>query len=207
MAVDTEGYSSIVDNQTYIIDKTAPTAGANLNSGLYNTNKVVTLSMSEKGTIYYTTNGAMPTTASKKYTGPITITSTTNLKFIAVDLAGNKSPVYAKIYTIDKTAPKITSTIPINNANNVSLTSAITIKFSENLVKGANYSKIYIKNLTDGKLVAITTKLTGNTVTIKMTHNRFSLNTYEVCIPTSAVKDNAGNNNTQYTLKFETSKY
>ena len=145
MAVDTEGYSSIVDNQTYIIDKTAPTAGANLNSGLYNTNKVVTLSMSEKGTIYYTTNGAMPTTASKKYTGPITITSTTNLKFIAVDLAGNKSPVYSKIYTIDKTAPKITSTIPINNANNVSLTSAITIKFSENLVKGANYSKFTSK--------------------------------------------------------------
>ena len=61
--------------------------------------------------------------------------------------------------------------------------------------------------MTDGKLVAITTKLTGNTVTIKMTHNRFTLNTYEVCIPTSAVKDNAGNNNTQYTLKFETSKY
>ena len=43
--------------------------------------------MSENGTIYYTTNGAIPTTSSKQYTGPIVITSTTNLKFIAVNSA------------------------------------------------------------------------------------------------------------------------
>ena len=34
---------------TYTIDMTKPTASANLNSGLYNNNKLVTLSMSEPG--------------------------------------------------------------------------------------------------------------------------------------------------------------
>ncbi|MGB9200896.1 chitobiase/beta-hexosaminidase C-terminal domain-containing protein, partial [Methanobacterium sp.] len=202
IAIDLAGNQSIVYNESYTI---APTASTSLNSGLYNTDKDVTLSMSEKGTIYYTTNGAIPTTTSKKYTGPITITSTTNLKFVAIDLAGNKSPVYTNIYTIDKTAPKIVSTIPKNDATGVSTTSTITIKLSENLKTGVTWSKIYMKNLTSGKLVAIKTSINGNEINIKMVKTRYTNNLYEVYIPTGAVKDNAGNNlGTSYYLKFKT---
>ena len=202
IAIDLAGNQSIVYNESYTI---APTASTSLNSGLYNTDKDVTLSMSEKGTIYYTTNGAIPTTTSKKYTGPITITSTTNLKFVAIDLAGNKSPVYTNIYTIDKTAPKVVSTIPKNGATGVSTTSTITIKLSENLKTGVNWSKIYMKNLTSGKLVAIKTSINGNEINIKMVKTRYTNNLYEVYIPTGAVKDNAGNNlKTSYYLKFKT---
>jgi PKD repeat protein len=202
IAIDLAGNQSIVYNESYTI---APTASTSLNSGLYNTDKVVTLSMSEKGTIYYTTNGATPTTTSKKYTSPITITTTTNLKFVAIDLAGNKSPVYTNIYTIDKTTPKVVSTIPKNGATGVSTTSIITVKLSENLKAGVNWSKIYMKYLTTGKLVAIKTSLNGDEINIKMVKTRYTNNLYEVYIPTGAVKDNAGNNlKTSYILQFKT---
>jgi hypothetical protein len=51
----------------------------------------------------------------------------------------------------------------------VSLTSIITINFNENIIAGTNYSKIYIKNLTTSKVVAITKTVFGNTLTIKQT--------------------------------------
>jgi hypothetical protein len=44
-------------------------------------------------TVYYTTNGATPTTASAKYTGPLTISSSATLKFIAVAPNYSQSPV------------------------------------------------------------------------------------------------------------------
>ena len=44
-------------------------------------------------TVYYTTDGSTPTTSSKKYTGPITITATETLKFIAVVTGDTNSAV------------------------------------------------------------------------------------------------------------------
>ena len=204
IAVDLAGNWSPSYVQKYTIDKIAPTASASPIGGLYNTTKSVTLTMNEAGTIYYTTNGATPTTASKVYKGPITISATTTLKFLAVDKAGNKSPVYTQIYTIDKTAPKVTSTSPANGATKVSRTSTIAIKFSENIKASTNWSKIYMKNITTGKLVSITTSISGNTIYIKMRLDRLPNNNYQVYIPAAAVKDNAGNNLTaSYSFKFK----
>lgn len=192
-------------NSSFTIDTIAPTAKSNLNAGFYNTTQYVKLSMSENGTIYYTTNGTNPTTSSTKYLSAITITKTTVLKYMAVDLAGNKSPVYTQTYTIDKVAPKITSTTPTNLKTGVSKTTPITIKFSENILAGVNYSKIYVKNLNTGKIVAITKTLSGNTLTIKQILNRTANYTYEVYIPSSAVRDYAGNKLTAtYTFEFKT---
>ncbi|MGB9980305.1 chitobiase/beta-hexosaminidase C-terminal domain-containing protein [Methanobacterium sp.] len=203
IAVDLAGNWSPGYMQTYKIDKTAPTASAKPSGGLYNTSKLVTLTMSEAGTIYYTTNGATPTTSSTIYKGPITISSTTILKFLAVDKAGNKSPVYTQKYTIDRTAPKVTSTSPANGATRVSRTAAISIKFSESIKASTNWSKIYMKNLTTGKLVSITTSISGNTLYIKMRLDRLPNNNYQIYIPADAVKDNAGNKlASAYTFKF-----
>ena len=121
LTIDLAGNKSPIYTQTYTIDKTVPTAKASLKSGVYNTNKVVTLSMSKIGTIFYTLNGSTPSLKSAKYTKPITVTSTTTLKFFAIDAAGNKSPIYTNKYIIEK-APKIISTVPRNQETSFSRT-------------------------------------------------------------------------------------
>ena len=101
--------------------------------------------------------------------------------------------------------PKVTSTSPTNNAIGISITSPITIKFDENITTGINYSKIYVKNLNTGNIVTITKTISLNTLTIKQSLNRLYNNTYQVYIPSGAVKDKYNNNlASAYTFKFST---
>ena len=144
LAIDLAGNKSPIYSQTYTIDKTAPTAQSNLKSGVYNTNKVITLSMNKLGTIFYTLNGSTPSAKSSIYSTPITITSTTTLKFFAIDTASNKSPNYTQTYTINKKPAiklKISSTTPPNQGKGFSRTNTITIKFNENIKKPHNGQK------------------------------------------------------------------
>ncbi len=109
--------------------------------------------------------------------------------------------------TPDKTAPKVISSNPGSGATGFSRTAPVTIKFSENIKAGPNWSKIYIKNLNTGKTAAITKSISGNTLSIKMTLNRYANNQYQVYIPASAVQDSAGNNlAAKYTFTFKTGK-
>jgi hypothetical protein len=127
---------------------------------------------------------------------------------MAVDKAGNKSPVYTEKYTIDKTAPKVTLTTPKNGATGVSRTATITIKFSENIKSSLNWSKIYIKNMNTGQIVFISKSISGNKLSIKMTYKRYPSKWYQVYIPAKVVKDSAGNNLAAgYIFKFKTGKY
>ena len=203
IAVDLAGNKSPIYTQTYTIDKIPPTAKANLPSGLYNINKVVKLSMNKNGTIYYTLNGKTPTITSSKYTKPISISSTSTMKFLAVDLAGNKSPIYTNMYTIDKINPKISITSPKNGATGFSKTANIGIRFSEYIKSSTKWSKIIIKDKF-GQLDYINAWTSGTTIFIK-TNPRSANSWYIVSIPASAVKDTAGNNLLKsYTFKFET---
>ena len=190
----------------FTVDTVKPTSWANIKTGSYNASKSITLSMNEPGIIYYTKNGTTPTTASTKYSGPIAITSTTTLKFFAVDLAGNPSSVYTEKYIIDRTAPKIISTSPRSGATGVSRTGTIAIKLSENIKAGINWSKIVVKNRY-GKAVSITKKITGNMLYIKTTYKRSSYSYYTVYVPKAAVKDYAGNNFAGYSFRFKTGRY
>ena len=136
-AVNSATNTCPTQTNTYTIDIIPPKTSSDIKSGLYNINKIVKLSMTEKGTIYFTINGKTPTTASTKYTGPITIKSTTILKYLAVDMAGNKSPVYTNTYTIDKIPPKASSNIKsgLYNTNKIvklSMTEKGTIYFTIN---------------------------------------------------------------------------
>ena len=81
-------------------DFTTPTVRASPNTGNYDTVQSVTLTADEPATIYYTTDGSEPTTSSTQYTGPINITTTTTLKFMAVDAAGNQGTTQTETYNI-----------------------------------------------------------------------------------------------------------
>ncbi|MRR37665.1 hypothetical protein EG829_24025, partial [bacterium] len=67
----------------WTVDTVKPITGVSPAGGTYGTPQTVTLSASETATIYYTTTGLAPTTASPKYTAPIAVNATTTLKFFA----------------------------------------------------------------------------------------------------------------------------
>ena len=211
LAVGIVTVSAILDNQTMtatvtIKDTILPSATANPLGGLYRTAKTVTLNMSEAGTILYTLNGITPTITSTKYTEPITISKTTILKYLAIDLAGNLSPVYSQTYTIDKIPPKVIKTTPTNKKTKISRISNIVIKFRENIKASTYFNKITIKNLTTNKTIKINKIIKGTTLYLK-TSKRTANTWYTVTIPRAAIKDRAGNNLTAtYSLKFKTGK-
>jgi len=71
-----------------------------IKSGSYTSPITVKLTSRTRGSImYYTTDGWTPTTASTRYTGPITIDSTTTLRAIAVSAYGARSLVTSAVYT------------------------------------------------------------------------------------------------------------
>ncbi|MBU8914765.1 chitobiase/beta-hexosaminidase C-terminal domain-containing protein [Bacillus sp. FJAT-29953] len=95
-----------------IIDTVAPAANAKIPGGYYGGPKLVELTMSEAGSIYYTLNGEDPSISSNKYSEPIKINKDTTLKFIAVDKFGNQSKVYTekyKFFTVDEVTDQSTS--------------------------------------------------------------------------------------------------
>jgi hypothetical protein len=93
-------------------DTTPPTVTSNPVGGTYSSEQSVTLTASEAATIYYTLDGADPTTTSTKYTQPINISTTTTLKFMAIDTAGNQSTISSESYIleiIDITPPTVSA--------------------------------------------------------------------------------------------------
>jgi len=69
---------------------------------------VVTLRIKDStrgAVIYYTTDGWTPTAASIRYTGPITIDSTTTLQAIAISPYGGRSRVATAVYTLNGVSP------------------------------------------------------------------------------------------------------
>ena len=70
-------------------------------SGYYSGAQTVTITDSMAGaTIYYTTNGATPTTSSAQYTGPITVSSTETLMASALAYGYSMSPATSASYFI-----------------------------------------------------------------------------------------------------------
>ncbi len=94
------GGSSSSSTPTTTSDTTAPTTTASPAGGTYSSAQTVTLTANETATIYYTTDGTTPTTGSTVYTGAISISAGTTLKYFAVDSAGNSESVKTETYVI-----------------------------------------------------------------------------------------------------------
>ncbi len=97
---DTLGNWSVVYSDDITLDTTGPTVTPSVPAGTYTSAQTVTLSTEQGATIYFTTNGSEPTAGSTVYATPITISTTTTLKFFAIDSNGNPGGVVAPTYTI-----------------------------------------------------------------------------------------------------------
>jgi hypothetical protein len=101
IAVAANSTNSAVAAATYTINAVTATPVFGLAAGTYTTAQAVTIADATAGaTIYYTTNGTTPTTASIKYTGAIRVSSTVTLEAIAVAASHTNSAAAAATYTI-----------------------------------------------------------------------------------------------------------
>ncbi|TLM78476.1 MAG: hypothetical protein FDZ70_04265, partial [Actinobacteria bacterium] len=108
-------------------DSAAPVSWSDAPSAWQSTNITVTLSATDATSgvrgIYYTTNGAAPSTADT-YTAPFVISNEgqTTLKFLAVDRRNNTETVHIAYPRIDKSPPNTTSNATTSYANAATVT-------------------------------------------------------------------------------------
>ena len=94
---------SAVATGTYTFPTPTAAPVPSVPAGTYDTAQSVTLTDATSGAvIYYTLNGTTPTTASTKYTGPISVIATETIEAMAIAPTHTESTVITEKYTIEK---------------------------------------------------------------------------------------------------------
>jgi len=135
IAVATGYTNSSVAKAAYVIETPAAAPTFSPGAGKYTGTQSVTLSSTTSGaTIYYTVNGATPTTASVKYTGPIAVTSSTTIEAIATASQSTNSAVASAAYTITQPTLTLASSVSAPKANqSLLLTATLTAPGATNV--------------------------------------------------------------------------
>jgi Chitobiase/beta-hexosaminidase C-terminal domain/Legume lectin domain len=106
------GFSdSPASSASYVLQNSVATPSFSPAAGTYTSAQSVTISdVTSNATIYYTTNGTVPTASSTKYTGPIAVSSTETLEAIAAATGETNSSVASAAYTINSPTSVATPT-------------------------------------------------------------------------------------------------
>lgn len=130
-------------------DTVAPVVTADPPGGTYAAGQAIALKANETATIYYTTNGTTPTTASTRYTAPLTLSGPLTLKYFAVDGANNSSAVVTQTYS---TGPDVTKPVVTANPASGAYAAGTTIALSANEPAEIRYTTDGTDPLTAGLL-------------------------------------------------------
>lgn len=179
---------SAVATAAYVVNiPTVATPTFSPNPGNVEMGTEVTMACTTDGaTIYYTTDGTNPSDSSTKYTGPVTLNSTTTLKAIAIKDGYNNSQVKSGTYTI--TVPTVATPVITPASGAVASGSKATITCSTD---GAD-----IHYTTDGSTpdssspvysseISITNGMTIKAIGIKANYNNSSVASasYTIALP------------------------
>ena len=145
------GYAnSAVASAKYTIEAPAATPAFSVAAGVHSSAQSVKITDATAGAIiYYTTNGATPTTASTKYTTAISVTATETIEAIAVAAGYANSAVASAKYTIETPAAKPVFSVAAGNysdAQSVAITDATpgaTIYYTTNGAAPTPASAVY----------------------------------------------------------------
>ncbi len=141
----TGGDQGMVVPVTLTVDSTTATATPTFTppGGSYTSTQTVTIADGTRGAaIYYTTDGTTPTTASKVYSAPISVTTTgTVLKAIAIAPGYPQSAVATATYTI--TSPPAATPLPTMTVAISEATTGATVYYTTNGTTPTTASTVY----------------------------------------------------------------
>ena len=145
IAVKSGSNNSSVSSAVYTIKLTVATPVFSPPGGTYNVAQTVTLSSSTAGaTIYYTTDGTAPTTASKKYTAPFSVGASETIKAFATANGYTNSPVASSSYTLNLLTPATITGAGTSLSGSVNATlkanlSGALLSYSKDKIHWASY--------------------------------------------------------------------
>ena len=124
----------------------AATPKFSVKTGTYSSVVTVKIKDATRGAvIYYTTDGWMPTAASTRYTGPITIGSTASLQAIAISPDGGRSRVATAVYTLKGVPPAPFVAQKVASAPDAAAASSPPAKVL--LVRGTAVPLVFVSNV------------------------------------------------------------
>ena len=147
-------------------------------AGTYTTVQTVTISDSTTGaTVYYTTDGSMPTTTATVYSGVITVSSTEMLEAVAIASGYSLSPVELAAYTIN-----LPAATPTFSPGTGTYTAAQTVTISDS-TSGAT-----IYYTTDGTTPTLGSSVYGSPISVSSSETVEAIATASDYSPSAAAE-------------------